>query len=422
MGGHSRILALDGVRFLAAFFVAGAHSVVWIVLAQQQATYWTDLVVTLTGLGMTLFFVLSGFVIHYTYHSTWDQPRGAAAFVVARFSRLYPLYFAMLILGITAALRGGWSSCRVHGVPSAIVLALPYYLTLTQDWLYGVICGNNLIYQYHQVLAVSWSISAEVFFYGVYLVGLRWTTRWSPRAYVIAAASAYGLLLLYFLACYALEARIEKIAATAFGPVATLQNGYQDSLLRWLLYFSPPARLVDFLAGVAAAALYMKRRECLSAKTMANAYTVVAVVLLLAVHLWLYGSVAYSSSFIGRTASSLYSPLVAVLVFCIAIYPQSVLSKFFGLSVLVALGDASYSIYLLHALFSDIPRNYFFSLRWNPWLLWALALTALFVISRFTYLCFERPMQRTIRASWRGWRGAKAIASTKDGVAGQTRQ
>ena len=47
---------------------------------------------------MPLFFVLSGFVIHYNYaQPVHAQPlRGTYNFFVARFARLYPMYFVVL--------------------------------------------------------------------------------------------------------------------------------------------------------------------------------------------------------------------------------------------------------------------------------------------------------------------------------------
>jgi hypothetical protein len=47
---------------------------------------------------MTLFFVLSGFVIHYNYAASIerDGARGIANFFVARFARLYPLYIVVI--------------------------------------------------------------------------------------------------------------------------------------------------------------------------------------------------------------------------------------------------------------------------------------------------------------------------------------
>ena len=84
--------ALTGLRFLAAFSVLLAHGLAAIVANDappQGAVYW---LMQASGFGMTLFFVLSGFVIHYNYARLVSDggPRGIAAFLWARFARLNP--------------------------------------------------------------------------------------------------------------------------------------------------------------------------------------------------------------------------------------------------------------------------------------------------------------------------------------------
>ena len=94
----SDIPALTGVRFAAALLVLTGHSV-HIMRFPGPPPYWHVLLSQLTGLGMPLFFVLSGFVIHYNY---WDtvyaqRLRGSYNFFVARFARLYPMYFLFFL-------------------------------------------------------------------------------------------------------------------------------------------------------------------------------------------------------------------------------------------------------------------------------------------------------------------------------------
>src|ERR1700735_4443904 len=100
---HRRdIPALTGLRFLAAFSVALAHGadVTFRISAPSDIfdfiKYWLS---TAAGIGMPLFFVLSGFVIHYNYR-TLIRSKGVVGFVEflwARFSRLYPLFVVFLI-------------------------------------------------------------------------------------------------------------------------------------------------------------------------------------------------------------------------------------------------------------------------------------------------------------------------------------
>jgi peptidoglycan/LPS O-acetylase OafA/YrhL len=393
------IPALDGLRFCAAMLVAGAHYVIWVVQDQNVRTGVTEFLVTFSGLGMTLFFVLSGFVIHYTYHTMRETPNGLRNFVVARFARVYPLYIFFFALDFAWTYRIGKGSCGEAGAPEALLAALPYYLTLTQNWFYGVICTNSLNYQYGVVSSVTWSLSLEMFFYAAYLAMSGLFTRWPNRARFLGlAAAAYAALVIYLLLCRFYETTIEQAGLIAFGPAATNANGYQDSLIRWLYYFAPLPRLAEFIAGMAAAQMFLLRRDWpigLRPETI-NALVIMAVVMLVLAHSWLYGVVAHQSSFIGRTASPLYGPLVAIAIYAVARWPDSALAALLAASPLVWLGEASYSIYLLHAYFYLAPRH-FYGLGLNPWLLWALALVAIVMLSRVSFMLIERPSRIAIK-------------------------
>ena len=79
----------------------------------------SETVLNLTGIGMTLFFVLSGFVIHYNHSSTSPALAAFTPSFVARFARLYPLITVLFLVDFShAALashgafgRAGASDC-----------------------------------------------------------------------------------------------------------------------------------------------------------------------------------------------------------------------------------------------------------------------------------------------------------------------
>jgi peptidoglycan/LPS O-acetylase OafA/YrhL len=296
-----RILALDGLRFVAAFLVAGGHY-----MRFEGGPPLSQIIDTLTGLGMTLFFVLSGFVIHYNYNATVVRPGGLRSFFAARFARLYPLYIVLFLFDFAYTGLTHRSACALIGAPGEHWSALIYYLTLTQSWFYAVICQASLGYQYGPVAAVTWSISVEVFFYLVYIVvaSLIARRRWSPRFVIGIAVAAYASTVVYFLLCGHYQDDIDRAGAAMFGPAASTANGYDNSLLRWLFYFNPAARLAEFLAGLAAAQLYLapSQRAATLKPASASEYTLIAILAAILVHLWLYGIIAPNNAFIGRTA------------------------------------------------------------------------------------------------------------------------
>src|ERR1043166_9045690 len=93
MGKAPDIPALTGLRFVAAATVAYAH------FAEGSGFAPLGLRSPISVIGMPLFFTLSGFIVHYVYAGSFGKSWRAAvpAFAFARFSRLYPLFFAILL-------------------------------------------------------------------------------------------------------------------------------------------------------------------------------------------------------------------------------------------------------------------------------------------------------------------------------------
>jgi len=140
---HRRqIPALTGLRFFAAFFILFAHACDWI--AQFQNSHVNRYFSFVAMYGMPLFFVLSGFVIHYNYRDLFLRAgfaRAVCEFAAARFARLYPLYFCFLLL----ALGADDFVQKVSHLPRMAAAMLGYYLTLTQSWWYSIYSERSII-------------------------------------------------------------------------------------------------------------------------------------------------------------------------------------------------------------------------------------------------------------------------------------
>ena len=137
------------------------------------------------------------------------------------------------------------------------------------------------------------------------------------------------------------------------------------------------------------------------------------------VHLWLYGVVAYHSSFIGRTASPLYGPLVAMTIYLVARY-DTPWSRLFSQAIPVRLGEVSYSIYLLHEIIPSAFKR--LGLMTTDiavaWVTWAGSLVLLVLISLVSYAVIERPARdvdsRAIGAAARAGAYGAGHLSTAD--------
>ncbi|MDX3851383.1 acyltransferase [Streptomyces sp. AK02-01A] len=156
---HDRMRALDGLRILAALSVCVYHyagrggqiSDVW---SQSPRELFPDLSAAAAYgcLGVQVFFVISGFVICM---SSWGRSLGD--FFRSRVSRLYPAYWAAIVL-ITAACVVLPSVSEPLRVNEVLV-----NLTMLQQPM-GV----------HRVLGVCWTLWVEARFYLLFALFVVW--------------------------------------------------------------------------------------------------------------------------------------------------------------------------------------------------------------------------------------------------------
>src|SRR6202034_426338 len=138
-----QLKALHGLRFLAAFCILFSHACAWLAnFKGNDAISWAGDFFTVFG--MPLFFVLSGFVIHYNYDKLFAtmRPRWAVVeFLGARFARIYPLFICFFLVGLAVDGMLQWAGHHKLN----LFLVLMHSLTLTQSWVYIPIYGDRLI-------------------------------------------------------------------------------------------------------------------------------------------------------------------------------------------------------------------------------------------------------------------------------------
>ena len=360
--GRPDIPALTGLRFIAAFSVMVAHGAGQL-LRFQEAPPLISWLESCAGFGMTLFFVLSGFVIHYNYRKkvTEQGLDGLAGFMWARFARLYPLFLFMLVMDV---LLGQKLMVFVAGKQEGfedVLRSLPYYLLLVQSWFYVPFGDSSLIYVTGTNIALSWSISTEWFFYIAYPLVALLILRVRRPALILGCMLAWSVTWSAFASSLdGHTAEIDGWAASHFGPPAALADGYQDSFIRWLLYFSPYLRIGEFILGCLVAQLYILLREISvsGAEQAAGKVLLIVAVLSVPAVTYLTYTPAGGSPFLHSLQSNFaLAPSAALILFCAGRY-ENVITRVLSNRRVVALGEASYSIYLIHFLILILISGY----------------------------------------------------------------
>jgi peptidoglycan/LPS O-acetylase OafA/YrhL len=373
--------SLTGLRFFAAFLILVGHGTPMMLKLTPNPQLLINVTDCFLEVGMELFFVLSGFVIHYNYAAVGHlpQPRNLAKFYIARFARIYPLY--ILFLTLMLVLNGG------------ALRALWFYLGLTQSWVYIIIRGVPLIG--HLSSFITWSISTEWFFYCLYPIVAWLLTRTRHRltaALVLTALALLGLVLVVFIFLH--DQEVNAFAQAVWGKPG-------DSFFIWLVAFSPVGRLPPFLIGVATAHIFITGYHQPVGETERR-LGIVLLTLALACAISMCGAQSVGNRYVSSIALFVYSLSIAVIIFCCARY-RSLFSRILSVPLLIVCGDASYSIYLFHQTILEVtevrgilPWTWF-----NVFYVggrFAAAMLITIVFSAVMYRVFEAPARGATRA------------------------
>ncbi len=283
--------------------------------------------------GVDIFFVLSGFIISYSS----DPGRGIVYFARKRVARIVPLYWLLtLVIVLIALVKPNLLNSTVVTVDTVIksLLFIPYQKS-----------GGAV----QPILFLGWTLCYEVFFYLIYGACLIFGAR----------ASWFASAAIFFL-----------IALHAIWPAGSIE---------WRFYTNPI--LIEFVLGM----MLHKAYSAYSAIRSGSNVAAFVLVLLACVAYFFIVTLAGPSLF----ASSLFAVLF-VSGFLLMRLPSGKLW-----AILVLLGDASYSLYLVHPYTFQLPVKLLGKHLSLAVVTGILALVTLCTIGISVVLLkfFERPMQ-----------------------------
>jgi peptidoglycan/LPS O-acetylase OafA/YrhL len=145
--------------------------------------------------------------------------------------------------------------------------------------------------------------------------------------------------------------QIDAWAVDRFGPAAGIQN-QSDSFVRWLLYASPYLRIGEFVLGAITAQFYVALRNRNATRwenVIGGAAFCAAALSIFLINYLEYSPEVPLTIFRKMNMNFALAPSVALLVFCAARY-ESAASRLLTSRPAIALGEASYSIYLVHSI------------------------------------------------------------------------
>jgi len=351
--------ALTSVRFLAAITVVVSHySELGLLHLPSQIFDFVD-----GGRpAVSLFFVLSGFILTFTYRDQLPV-KGVRPFYQARFARIYPVVLLGLALCVPTTLY------LLHGDDPSLLtqwyaLKSHVYLSLGVS----LVCQLLLLNAWFPFAAVNqpWngpsdSVSCEAFFYLLFPLMLR--KMMSMRLAWLTFA-CIGFFLMQGLWIAFLQ---------AFLPLS--RSGF-------LVVGLPLTRLFEFVAGIYAAILFHQLREHgVSRHALGIKLVSSALIALTVLALWRPVSPAFY----------LASPWFAALILGLALLERPVINVL-NRRTFIRLGEASYSLYLIHVPIAYLAYIAGFR-QSNGWIAMLFAIVASLLI----FTLYEEPMRKRIR-------------------------
>lgn len=213
------IRALTGLRFLVAFYVFVFH------IHIRWPIFDNSLLVAIANqgaIGMTFFFVLSGFILSYTYNSDLK----VSSYFRSRLARIYPIYILAAILTLPWLVLPGY----IGKTPSffEVTFLLAVGLLLLQAWFPPTFSRWNN--------GGSWSISVEVFFYFCFPALKKIIDKQDRRDSTYFLFSSYSMILFISLSVYVYQSEGMSIAYSM--PIFRLSEFVIGMLAYKLFYMS----------------------------------------------------------------------------------------------------------------------------------------------------------------------------------------
>ena len=274
--------------------------------------------------GVSVFFVLSGFLMIYNYLPKKDMPKFGFAFAWTKIKRLYSLHIITMLLA-------AFYTIITTGAVVKTILDIGIHTLLIQMWIPKA--------EYYATLnGPSWYLCASVFLYLMFPLILKLFKEKMTKKKAI-----YHMCVLF-------------VVAILISLTTVLLNNHSEKLwfsTKWITYYFPPVRFIDFFMGCCLGYLFLNRGEFKK-----NYFLELAVCILIPISFLIY---IYEYGILGLQSvkySLLFLPTSMMLLW-VVVNEKCVFPKIFSTKILVWLGDLSPYIFLIHGVVLKYCRTGF---------------------------------------------------------------
>ncbi|GLW24920.1 acyltransferase [Microbispora triticiradicis] len=359
----SPLPSLTGMRFVAAFLVFVCHACVLGYFHPDVASSLQTYAFTSGWLGVEFFFVLSGFVLTWSFFEGESRTRMWRR----RLVKVYPNHVVTWFAALALAIWAGQSVDLVKALPS---------LLLVHTWLprADLILSINV---------VTWSLACDLLFYLAF-----------PFLYGLVRRIPAQRLWTAVAAVVAVIAVLPAVALAVLPGTPALPGQEMSLTQNWFLVSFPPTRALDFVLGI------LMARIVVTGRWIRLGWGPALLILVAAFGLQMY---------LWPTVYGLTAPValpLALLIAAVAVADLKGRFSPFRSRPLIWLGTISYASYLVHFLVLSYSHTALGADRtWDtPSALFLV--TALFGVTTLLAWLLTRFVEEP---AMRAWAGARAV-------------
>ena len=343
------IKPLTSLRFIFAIMVFSSHLVNFIGKSDLYNSIFSE-----GFIGVSFFFILSGFILSYNYKNRLIDYSGFKTFYISRIARIYPLHIICLLIAVVLSVKSIFINPLIYFCKFIINFFLLQSLIPIKDF-------------YFSFNGPSWSISDEIFFYSLF-----------PFIIFLFNKSKKMIIFLFIL--------VLLIPLFIYNNVGGIKN--------LNLYVNPFLRISEFIIGIIMCYIFssnffkkIKRSKLIF--TFLEFFSIILFFVFFAFHSFIslyykiYGYYWFSMSSI-------------IFIFS---FQAGYFSKMLEKKIFILLGEISFSFYLIHQLIIKITfliNKKFLHLN-NNVLLISIILIISLIASYYLYIKIELPSNKFIK-------------------------
>ena len=332
-----RLEQLTGLRYVAALLVFFFH------LDLKKSNEIVQTIFSNGYLGVSFFFVLSGFVLSYSYQKKIvEGSLSLKKYILLRLARLTPLHFATTLPFVILAIY--------HSDLNLL------FLITNLSYLHSWIPNSEVYFSFN---APSWSLSNEMFFYFCFF----FLTVLMLKKLVIMT-----IFLIIFISIFALFVGIF---------LSDFQIFEKTSLSHWLFYIFPGFRILEFIVGIILFRLW-KNGFRLNELFVIPAYLI------------LFFSM-YHANLVMETfrVSLFFLPVISFFLY-VHLTEKTYVKNFFSQRFLILLGNSSFAFYLIHYPIINLLKKFLYKYNISDLIFFSISLILISFLSILTYLVYEK--------------------------------